>query len=379
MDVVVAAGSTAQRGVGATDTEPTTYRGFRETVWTWPGSTKLIDRRRDVLRGLGFPEPIDLGTLESIAHLFRATRSEFVPSPTRTGVYALLLPDDRIYVGQASEVVRRFAQHRRALGPIEAVSFMPVPAMALDARERAGIRAVEAAGLRIANVVHVSDVQGERDLDVLVSPDLQERWLRDPLRVNAEERSRVALVELPPVQRDRFAERFRRLEAHPHGRVAVHLLATYLGGAVPRPRTTEYAFWSVSCLPATGGTAWPRLVCVNAGMMELFVVGGRADATPIWGYVIVALDVLESMLGGQRGFRRRHRSVEIEASTYRDAGAHQARLRFASEQDAAHLLFDPDVQRAAGALALRVMRKRATIYGKFHCKPLADRALQLVA
>jgi hypothetical protein len=82
------------------------------------------------------------------------------------------------------------------------------------------------------------------------------------------------------------------------------------------------------------------------------------------------------MPGGQRGFRRRHRGVEVEDSAYRDAGAQQARLRFASEQAAAHLLFDPGVQRAAGALALRVMRKRATIFGKYHCKPLADRALR---
>jgi hypothetical protein len=338
--------------------------------------TTMSDRRRDVLRGLGFPEPIDLGTLGSIAHLFGATRSAFAPSPTRTGVYALLLPDDRIYVGQAIEVVRRFAQHRRALGSIEAVSFMPALATALDARERADIRAIEAAGLRIANVVHVSDVQGERDLDVLVSPDVQERWLRDPLRVNAAERTQVAPVELPPLQRDRFALRFRELEAHPHGAAAVHLLSTYLCGAVPLPRTTEYSFWSVSCLPSTGGSSWPRLVCVNAGVMELFVLGGKADATPLWGFVNVALDVLESMPGGQRGFRRRHRGVEVEDSAYRDAGAQQARLRFASEQAAAHLLFDPGVQRAAGALALRVMRKRATIFGKYHCKPLADRALR---
>jgi hypothetical protein len=147
---------------------------------------------------------------------------------------------------------------------------------------------------------------------------------------------------------------------------------------VPFPRTTEYSFWSVSCLPSTGGSAWPRLVCVNAGVMELFVVGTTRDRASTWGYVNVALDVLDAVHGGRRALRRRHRRVEIEASSYRDAGAHQAQLRFAAEEDAAHLLFDPQVHRAAGALALRVMRRRATIYGKYHCKPLADRALGVV-
>lgn len=222
-----------------------------------PATAASGDRRRAVLRGLGFPEPIDLGTLRSIAHLFRARRSVFAATPSRTGVYALLLPDDRLYVGQAIDVVRRFAQHRSAIGPIDAVSFVPMPVTDLDARERAWIRAVEAAGMRIANVMHVSDVQGERDLDVLVPRDDQERWLADPLRVNAAERLQVAPVELPPAQRDRFAGRLRKLDAHRHGRAAVGLLATYLGGAVPMPRTTEYSFWSVSCLPSTGAPRGP--------------------------------------------------------------------------------------------------------------------------
>lgn len=334
-----------------------------------------VDRRRDVLRSLGFPEPVELGTLGSVAHLYGTRRSAFAPTPSRTGVYALLLPEERIYVGQAVEVVRRFAQHRRALGPIEAISFVPLTAPELDARERSWIRAVEDAGLRLANVMHVSDVQGERDLDVLVARELQERWSLDPLRVNAEERVQVPPLELPPAQRDRFEARFRKLQRHPLGRAAVHLLGTYLGSAVPFPRTTAYSFWSVSCLPSTGGAAWPRLVCVNAGVMELFVVGAAKGAPSTWGYVNVARDVLEAAPGGERALRRRHRRVEIEASDYRDAGAHQARLLFSAEDDAAHLLFDPQVHRAAGALALRVMRRRATIYGKYHCKPLADRAL----
>ena len=41
----------------------------------------------------------------------------------------------------------------------------------------------------------------------------------------------------------------------------------------------------------------------------------------------------------------------------------------------AELLADESVSKAAAMLALRVMRKRATIYAKFHCTQLADLAL----
>lgn len=114
-------------------------------------------------------------------------------------------------------------------------------------------------------------------------------------------------------------------------------------------------------------------------MMELFVVGGRADEPSIWGFVNVAIETIESARGGLGGLRRRHPNVVVEASRHRDAGTDQARVRFEREQDAAHLLFDPVVQRAAGALALRVMRRRATIFSKYHCKPLANRALRFGA
>ena len=334
------------------------------------------DRARVVesLTRLGFPEVNELGTMRSVAHMFGTSKR-------RCGIYALVLPRDRVYIGQAVDVVRRFGQHRLSRERIDAFAFVPVPRTHLYERERALIAAAERDGLEMANVMHVSTFSGDSDLDTVVPPDLQTQWLAEPYAVNARERRDVALLDLPRALSERFSHRAAALERHPAGRTANHLLATFLSSCVPLPRSTEYSFWAVSCLPSTGSRAFPRLVCVNAGVMELFVIGGHRSldhSRSVWGFVNVAADVLHEGSGSDRRFKSRHRGIEVEHSTYRDAGQHQRRLAFDSEGAAADALFDPRVQRAAGTLALRVMRKRATIYSKYHCKQLADTAFAVM-
>jgi hypothetical protein len=68
-------------------------------------------------------------------------------------------------------------------------------------------------------------------------------------------------------------------------------------------------------------------------------------------------------------------SVEIIRRQYRDAGQHQVTLWAGDEQSFATILGHKAVQQAGASLALRVMRKRATIYSKFHCKHVASNAI----
>ena len=114
--------------------------------------------------------------------------------------------------------------------------------------------------------------------------------------------------------------------------------------------------------------------------MELFVVGytkGSAGQRERWGFVNVASDVLLDKFGTEAKLRRTFPTLELRESSYRDGGQHQISLACFSYHDLDTLLKDQRVQIAAGHLALRVMRKRATIYSKFHCKQLADRALAI--
>lgn len=323
------------------------------------------------LESVGFPEPLEVATFRTIAHLFISTKK-------RCGVYALCLPDNRVYIGQAREVVRRFIQHRRTHESIEGFAFLETSPAELDEQERLLIRKAERAGITLTNVTYTENVVGATDLDAVVSPKQQERWLAYPARVNARS-DKGPRVRLPRAQRERFRpkfEKFMSLEDVSYG--ALVDLDLFISDCLPFPRATEHAFWSVSCMPATNGGE--RLLCVNAGTMELFVVGYlRSEKPPVttWAFLNVSKSVLRDGFGGVRAFKRRYPRVVIrEGRGYRDAGDDHLTLAVGNQEhlDMQSLLLDPSVQLAAATLALRVMRKRPTLYSQYHCQLLVDEA-----
>ena len=116
--------------------------------------------------------------------------------------------------------------------------------------------------------------------------------------------------------------------------------------------------------------------------MELFCLGHYKDpklAQCLWGFVNVASDVLFDAYGSEAMFQQAHPNIEVKRVTYRDAGQHQVNLVAHLQHDMFDLLNDRAVTKAAAELCVRVMRKRATIYSKFHCPQLVDAALDLRA
>ncbi|MCC6130031.1 MAG: hypothetical protein IT186_08880 [Acidobacteria bacterium] len=67
--------------------------------------------------------------------------------------------------------------------------------------------------------------------------------------------------------------------------------------------------------------------------------------------------------------------MEVHQADYKDAGPHLFFLRGGTERYLEELVMDKRVQKAAGALVLRVMRKRATAFARYHCPQLANLAL----
>lgn len=318
----------------------------------------------EAVANLGFPEPDSVISLRSIAHLFGSTRN-------RCGIYLLIFPHDRAYIGQAVEVVRRFAQHRCSYKNINAFSFIPVGRRRLDEEERFLIQRAEILGLSLLNTVHASNVVGETDLDFVVSPDEQAAWSEAPALFN--QRENVDPLVLPESQVQRFLAKFLEFRERPMSPIVVELMQEYVLNCIPAPARTEYSFWVSSCLPATNRTTWPRLACINAAMMETFVVGNLIrDSREIWGFVNVASDVLLEHFDGERGFAKAFPSIDLVQRGYRDAGQYQISLHARDQPSLRGLIANPAVRRASAALVLRLMRKRATIYGKFHCKQLAD-------
>jgi hypothetical protein len=308
-------------------------------------------------------------SLNSIAHLFGQTKK-------RCGIYLLEFPNSVYYIGQAIDVVRRFSQHRRGHNDIVGFSFIPTPAADLNTVERDLIFRAEKLGLKIINAVHVTNIIGETDLDLILSSVEQEAWLRDPCLFNGSDTA--SSIQMTETQQLRFAKNFNRFVKHPLASKAIGLLQHYIMNCVPTPKRTEYSFWSVSCMPNTNLNTWPRLFCVNAAMMETFVVGfERKNNDALWSFINVAKSTLVAKWGSLRSFNRSFPFAEIVDCEYRDAGGDQVGLHVYDNGPMEDLLADRHVCQAAAILNLRVMRKRATIYCKYHCSQLASRVLHV--
>src|SRR5438552_15940588 len=105
--------------------------------------------------------------------------------------------------------------------------------------------------------------------------------------------------------------------------------------------------------------------------MQTVVSGDVKDERrQLWGFVNVASDVLYGAFGNEAGFIKAFPTIELVHRNYRDGGQNQISLHAHDGSSLRKLIQNVTVRSAAAALALRIMRKRATIYGKFHCKQL---------
>lgn len=312
---------------------------------------------------MGFPLITNVATLFSISHLFGTSKK-------RCGIYLLKFTDELFYIGQAMDVVRRFSQHRRNYDDIQGFSFIPVVKDSLNEIEKALIFDAESLGFKLKNAVHVSSILGDTDFDLLMSASEQDAWLSatSPLATGENQPK----ITLPESQQVRFSKNFDQFNEHPSSQSALLLLRQYIKASVPVPRISEYSFWSVSCMPSTNINTWPRLFCVNAAMMELFVVGWVKKTNLLWSFITVDEDVLCSYWPSPDDFKKNFPNVEFLSGGYRDAGQNQITLRCSNFASMDRLLSDVGVCKAAAAMNIRVMRKRANMYMKFHCVQLAN-------
>lgn len=322
-----------------------------------------------ITRTLGFPQPVDVRGRLSIADLFPRSKR-------RTGIYLLVFANDTFYIGQAVDVCRRFAQHRASVGDIAAFSFRAVRCPSLDSVERDLIQSAEAAALPLTNRVHVSNILGETDLDVLVKPSSQEDWLQQWPRPTAPPQENVTFPPNAPA-RIRTSQAFQRLRSREEWPEVRSCLRAYCSSCVPYPAKTQLSFWAISCLPSTNKNTWPRFAAVNAGIMEMLVLGWSARGAGRWGFVNVAKSALLNEFGSIAKFQRLYNCTAVDGDRgYRSAGADQVQIAVNRIADLTKLFEVPGVRNAASQLMLRVMRSRATIYGRFHCPALADQILE---
>lgn len=309
--------------------------------------------------------PFGFGPRLSVAG--RASVADLFPKNDRCGLYVLEFADGAIYAGLAVDVVRRFGQHRKTHGDIVGIRFCKLAAASLAQFEAELIPHLEAEGHRMRNFALMSVVAGERGIDLLISPDDQEAWMRGfELKDGAE---RVADEAL----RARYQARFEKFERTLWAADAIELLRLYARRMLPRPRVTELSFWCVSCLPSFRMDDATLLARVNLNMMEVASVIGDADG------VYMTFHVAESPLEelGPRTIEQLTAAgyTDDEGYLYAPGGGDQRVLWGGTRDRCLALLGDATVIRAVRTMNMRLMRKGPSYYSKYHCLPLADRLL----
>src|SRR5215213_10491999 len=109
----------------------------------------------------------------------RASIADFFKPGRRCGIYVLRFSNEEFYAGQAVDVTRRYAQHRKTHADIEQMAFKQVPRDKLDEEERSLIWCLERQGWPLRNVTFTSMPKAESDFDLVMPPEEQERWLGD--------------------------------------------------------------------------------------------------------------------------------------------------------------------------------------------------------
>lgn len=200
----------------------------------------------EIINSLGFDcdNPFDVIGKNSISHLF-------TENDNRCGIYLLKYPDNTYYIGKSKDVVKRFRQHCMSYENIVHVWFQSVEEENLDGVERQLIHNAESDGLLLINSVHVSSLYGESRLDNVISRNEQQEWLE-----NGKPLSNGGVDLYPTVQEKykiRYRKRFDKLKKKKDYTIIKLILNTYIHKCLPAFKKTEKDFWSLSCLPTTGG------------------------------------------------------------------------------------------------------------------------------
>lgn len=313
----------------------------------------------------------EVRSLKSIAHLFP-------PSKGRTGIYVLRFANGQQYVGQAVNVVSRFAQHRRHWDDIVAIDFARVPHRSLDASEVWAIRTLEGGGIRLRNIHHATHVLGDRDIDLHITPDEQFAWLNGD-----DDLDDVGTRIDDPRQRAHGLDAFNRL----HQLDSVHLIAAmsaiYLILAIPRPRETERTFWALSAAPSTNKRRdHRRLATVSVNTMETFVIGENLADEFGWfltGFAVISPATLAHHTPLHEVGVSETSLLELDTDKhYHAAGDDQAVLHFFGHDGFREMISLPGFSEAARELVLRLMRKGPTFQWKAHNFQLADEVFRVL-
>jgi hypothetical protein len=292
----------------------------------------------------------------------RKELQNYIQQRQQGGIYVLHMADNTLYVGQAKDVVKRYAQHYHNYHDIVNVSFKHIDKNNLDTEEVFFIKQLEKQGFRLLNILHASVTYSSSDFDLLVPADQQKRWLSNPSWVYpGEERQDEGKEE----QRLKYHQKFEKFSCDPSFQATVALLKQYVQNCIPAFRSTQFEYWMISCLPSTLNNA--RYSTVSLSIMETFVAGKGG-----WSFINIAQSIFRETYLTNSDFLRKYPHTEIRYISYEGAGFDQICVVLDSIAQATQVLQDPAIILAARLLNLQLMRKRRVFYRQYHCFDLAD-------
>lgn len=318
-------------------------------------------------------EFLDIGFDRCIYAKTRISLADEFSKGNRCGIYIFQFDNGDFYVGQAVDVVRRFAQHRKYNTDIEYISFKQVPKERLSEVERETVFELENRKRVLRNINIVSVVQGDTDLDLIIPKNAQDFWFTNfkDIRLDTER------FEYPEL-RKRYTDRHNKFKDYEYYDEVVGLLQSYILSSIPFPRKTEYSFWACTLLP--GGNV---LVRVNIFWQEIFCIREYIFDNPETNEKEVGLDVVfyVSKLILQKYYTyedllKEFQSLEFGNNIYKPAGQDQQQIMI-SASEYFDFFFKKGVWEAAKVFNLNLMRKGGCNSNRYHCFDLADEALRV--
>ncbi len=281
-------------------------------------------------------------------------------SLNRCGIYVLRFADGSCYVGQASDILTRFASHRRHWPtPIVELDFATMPRADLDRAERETIQHLERSGEALMNSALVGLPKGPAALDVTIERIQQEEWLIEGQQeYDIGDRHRRAVHRSQRLKDDKF----RLLSSRPDFEVLRTVLACYMAFVLPWPHLTEQRFWAVTSLPSTNKSrTHHRLSAFSVNNVETLVVFENLEGENWYVEGFINLAPTERWAADDSVRRHPYRTVGEVDSYY-----------FSGYQQLWELLDNPLVLMPAQRLALGLMRKGNGMMSRYHDTDLAD-------
>ncbi len=194
-------------------------------------------------------------------------------SGCRRGIYVLHFSNGEQYVGQATDVVTRYAKHRhgsrhhRPWADIVAIEFLEIPNGDLHGPEYEAIRHYRSQHVLRNKTFNFGHLEPSV-LDPFVPVEVQRHWATGQPTYDLAPFAAAARREAGPIPK--LLTKRRGQELLPDGRrvweVVIDELAQVVMHVIPSAVETEGRFWSISDYPQTAGG---RFATLNAGWLEL--------------------------------------------------------------------------------------------------------------